>query len=100
MCHAHGCNMADETLPAADALRGYMQRTGVTQSGLAGSLGTDQPTVSRWLAGTARPTDAQRAALALISGGTIERDAWLRPDERAIVERARAAAAAIYGGES
>ena len=61
------------------------------QTALAAELDVEQPLVSQWLKGTARPGSKLREALEYVCG--IPRGDWLDADERASVQRIRNAVA-------
>lgn len=79
------------TTPGADQLRAYFEAERGRQSALARRLGISQAAVSAWASGDSRPEPAYREALSVALNIPVE--AWVNDDDRAIVERARAAVA-------
>lgn len=75
----------------AEMLRAYCDGERGRQNALATRLDISQAAVSAWASGKSRPEPAYREALAVALG--IPVDAWVTDDDRAIVERARAAVA-------
>lgn len=85
--------MDTPTTPGAVALRTFLEdpeHPERSQAWLAKTLGIAQPSVSGWISGRSRPEDAHREALEILAG--IDRTAWRRDEEHAVVERARVAA--------
>lgn len=63
----------------------FARDTERSQTWLAERLNIQQPNVSQWLRGTARPSPKLRRSLELICG--IAQDDWLDADERAEVHQ-------------
>jgi transcriptional regulator with XRE-family HTH domain len=83
--------------PGADQLRAYCDGERGRQYALATRLNVSQAAVSAWAAGKARPEPAYREALSIALN--IPVDAWVNDEDRAIVERARAATTATPTAE-
>lgn len=60
-----------------------------TQTALAESLGVEQPLISQWLKGTARPSPVLREALEIMC--SIPQSDWLDASERVHLQQLRAA---------
>jgi hypothetical protein len=69
------------------ALAEWLQSPAHTQGRLAELLEVEQPLVSQWLKGVARPSPPLREALDIVCG--IPADSWLSAKERALVDRVR-----------
>lgn len=58
----------------------WMKRDSGSQADLAKRLGVEQPSISRWVSGKARPEAPHREALFRVTG--IDTATWLTADER------------------
>lgn len=77
--------------PGSVQFEAFLRETKTSHESFANELGVAQPSVSAWVAGTARPEPEKREAIAILTGVPVP--AWYTPEELALVERARAAKA-------
>lgn len=58
----------------------YLEQEGISQAEFARRVGVTQPTVNRWIAGTADPRREKVAEIERLTNGAISHAFWHSPD--------------------